>query len=102
MAAPRQRIAELAVAIDFAVEDDPALAVGREHRLIRAGPQVDDRQPTETDVHGATHAEVAGVGPAMGDRGESGGVVPARISSANEAAHGCSPRCREWAECSAL
>ena len=45
------------------------------------------RKPT---LHGAGQAELAGVGPAVRDRGERRGVVPARIGSADEAAHRCS------------
>src|SRR5688572_25067733 len=83
----KQGALELAVTVDLAVEDDPARAVGRPHRLVGRGPQIDDRKAAKPDSHGAFETELARVGTAMRDRAQRGGVAPIRIGSANEPAH---------------
>ncbi len=57
MAALRELLAQLEIAVDLAVEDEPALAVRREHRLIRGGAQIDDRKPAEADADRSGRAE---------------------------------------------
>src|SRR5262249_23566290 len=83
----RKLLAELEVAVDFAVEHEPARAVGREHRLIRRGAEIDDREAPKADADRTLEPQVARVGSTMRKRGERRRVVPAGLGSADEAAH---------------
>ena len=61
-----QLLADLAVIVDLAVEDDHEAAVGAVHRLVPAG-DVEDREPTHPEPEAAVDERPALVRPAVED-----------------------------------
>jgi len=86
--------AELGVVVDLAVEGEDEAAVGRHHRLVARGRQVDDRQPsvTKTNTGIGVDPNAAIIGSAVGDRLDqpsySGFVDPRFADQPSYAAHG--------------
>ncbi len=66
----RQLGAKLGVIVDFAVERQHEAAVGRQHRLVSRGRQVDDRQPAvaKADSRLGVDPQTRVIGAAMRDR----------------------------------
>src|SRR5262245_11747595 len=66
MAEAFELLAQLAVVVDLAVQDDPALAVLVRQGLM-AGLEIDDREPAEPESEGAVQVDAVVVGAAMAD-----------------------------------
>ena len=63
-------VAQLAIVVDLAVEDDGQIALAALHRLIGAIADVDDRQPAVSEADAAVFAEpvAGGIGSAQAHR----------------------------------
>src|SRR5262249_13877702 len=74
---------QLVMVVDLAVEDDGHAAVGRVHRLIRSGRQIQDRETRVPEHRTSRTVDGTRIGPTVRDRGERRIGVD-RIPGANE------------------
>jgi hypothetical protein len=82
VAVPAQLVAQLAVVVDAAVEDDGQPQLGVDHRLVPVGREVDDGQPAVAEGQRSVRVGAGVVGSTRhhgvaheADRGEVGGAV---------------------------